>query len=179
MSDNSRQPDRPRPTEPARFHDDCPDHEHFLLQRNLKSGEVRIFRISINAANSSIGIKVPIKASELPLPEIALGAKIMELADGYDLQEPVLTFLQPSRICPVGGEVIELKLKSKKLTGVEYLKSLPEGTRIKTATGTKIIIVNDGVYDMCPGRILEWRELGGYWRKISAENCTEWEPEKG
>jgi len=157
-----------------------PGHEHFLLQRSLKSGAVRIYRISINAANSSIGNKVPIKTTELPLPaEIHLGAKIMELADGYDLQEPVLTFLQPSRICPVGGEVIELKLKPKKLTGVEYLKSLPDATRIETTIGTQIIILDSGVYDMSPGRIIEWHELGGDWSEVSAENCTEWEPEKG
>ena len=83
--------------------------------------------------------------------------------------------------CMVGsrGHHVAVYTQKKQSKGLDWLMSLPVGTRILSpSTRSRLFVVPGGVYWVRAGYCTEWGEVDDWAAIASPENCPTWEPKE-
>ncbi|MCP4410899.1 MAG: hypothetical protein GY807_24800 [Gammaproteobacteria bacterium] len=103
-----------------------------------------------------------------------IGEAVLELAKGNEIHD-----IQGYSACIESQIVVRLK-KPAPLKGLDWLKSLPVGTRIRTPREKlRVVVVHDGLKYVDSGSMYKWRcvNILTWTDTASPETCPEWIPE--
>ena len=111
---------------------------------------------------------------------LEIGRKVLEVIRDDEEIDDNYGVVHPGFEDQGGPAFLRIWLKQKKpvpLTGLDYLKSLPDGTRF-VMSGVKYVVLRGGVYSYGSKSMLSWRDIEawGWAHKASAETCPEWTP---
>jgi len=116
-------------------------------------------------------------ASESKSPATAIGEKVLALADGREILDPVTC-----GVLEGDSDIIEIGIVPKPLTGLKWLMSLPVWTIIKPLTTSPVLILSDG-FQYKSGDKWKWNQLvkgntASWIENACPSTCPEWKPEK-
>ena len=143
-----------------------------------QTGEIRW--VSWSCEDAAIFVKEQLPADHPTRVELEIGRKVLEVIRDDEEIDDNCGVVHPGFEDQGGPAFLRIWLKQKKpvpLTGLDYLKSLPDGTRF-VMSGVKYVVLRGGVYSYGSKSMLSWRDIEawGWAHKASAETCPEWKP---
>lgn len=154
------------------------DKDYYLLTYYPDTGGLEAHRVSKNA-NGSLRRYGPMHVSDVPIPALAIGLKVLALAGDRPIEEPRFDILAEG---PLEDTIVigVLPVEPPEKVGVEYLRTLTRGSLWRWEHSGGFMISRRGISFASDGELKTWDMLDAEegFNQLNASNCHPWAPEQ-